>query len=130
MQINSKYRVAIYCRVATADQLAIDHQENSLRAYAEEHGYSNPVSYLDNGYSGSNFDRPAFSRLNTDLLAGEIDTVLVCDISRIGRNHIEVGNWIDGLEKNGVALISAGHRLNGIFSPDYLQKIAAYMRSM
>lgn len=122
-------RVALYCRVASADQLGLEHQDAILQVYADERGYSDHVSYLDNGYSGLDFDRPAFSRLNADIQNGKIDAVLVRDVSRIGRNYLEVVSWIDEVEKKGVVFITADHPWDTEYVPDIRQALAAHMRS-
>lgn len=120
-------RAAIYCRVASADPLRLERQEQALRLFALENGYADPVSYLDNGYSGLRFDRPAFSRLNADIQAGNIQAVLVKSVDRIGRGFIDVGNWIDGLEKKGVAFITADYPLNEMSALVFRQVIANCM---
>ncbi len=95
-------KVAVYCRVATADQLALETQKEALVRYATHLGYDQPVFYLDNGYSGLNIDRPDFLRLDADIQAGHIGAVIVCNIDRIGRNAFEVMTWINRLQKKGV----------------------------
>jgi DNA invertase Pin-like site-specific DNA recombinase len=103
---NSGMKVAIYCRVACADQLAIESQEHSLRVYAEEHGFYDVVVYIDNGASGIRFDRPAFIQMMESIDAGIIGTVIVRDISRISRDYIGFGKWADDMRAKGVRLIS------------------------
>lgn len=104
-----QFKVALYCRVAREDQLSLEQQEESLQAYAKDNNYSNLVSYLDNGYSGLDFNRPAFAELNKDIQDGKISAVIVRNETRIGRNLFEVDNWIDGLEKRGVAFITTDY---------------------
>jgi len=76
----------IYCRVACMDDDAIAHQESMLLDYATKHGYSVAKVYKDNGFSGLNFERPAFQELLADIESGLIGTVIVKDSSRISRN--------------------------------------------
>ena len=78
--------VAIYCRVARMDDAAITHQKSMLFDYANQHGYEIAKMYTDNGFSGMNFERPAFQELLADIESGFIGTVIVKDSSRISRN--------------------------------------------
>ena len=64
---NNKIRVAIYCRVAREDDEIIKMQEETLRKFAEEHDYDNVSIYSDNGFSGLNFNRPAFILNSVDI---------------------------------------------------------------
>lgn len=106
MQAREK-KTAIYCRVASADQLSLDIQKDRLCGYAADNGYDNLVLYMDNGFSGLNYDRPAFSRLEADIQAGIIEAVIVRDVTRIGRNILATEQWIERLRDKGIALISA-----------------------
>jgi DNA invertase Pin-like site-specific DNA recombinase len=99
---SKEWKVAIYIRVANADQLTVDAQERTLRKYAEENGYTNVKQYFDMGYSGLNFNRPAFFEMDADINAGAVNTVITLSTSRIGRNIIETGKWISGLRERGV----------------------------
>lgn len=98
--------IAAYCRVAYSDSLALEQQKIELQIFADENNYHNVIFYLDNGISGSPLDRPAFSRMNTDILAGQIDIVLVRDIARIGRNYCDVARWMKQLDELGISLIA------------------------
>jgi len=101
---------AIYCRVAHADDYALEAQKESLSRYAVECGYDNIVVYADNGYNGLNFHRPALSALETDIRAGKVGRVIVKDLSRITRDCWAVDAWIDKLIASGVALITTDYR--------------------
>ena len=103
--VNNK-RVALYCRVAREDDEIIKMQEVMLRQFAGENDFTNISTYADNGFHGLNFNRPAFKRLNEDISAGLIGTVIVKDISRIGRNYIDITDWIDTIEAKGVTFKS------------------------
>jgi len=99
-------RVAVYCRVAREDDDIIRIQESMIRRFAEENDYINISVYADNGFNGLNFNRPAFKRLNDDISAGLIETVIVKDISRLSRNYIDVLDWVDNIRDKGVSFIS------------------------
>ncbi len=89
---------ALYCRLSSDDDLegdsnSIKNQKLLLSDYAKENKFRNIRFYIDDGYSGSNFERPAFKRLLNDVENGEISTVIVKDMSRFGRDHILVGYY-------------------------------------
>ena len=89
---------ALYTRLSSDDDLegdsnSIINQKLLLSEYAKENRFRNIRYYIDDGYSGSNFERPAFKRLLNDIENGEISTVIVKDMSRFGRDHILVGYY-------------------------------------
>ena len=104
--MNNKIKVAVCCRVAREDDEIIKEQEAMIRRFAEENDYINISVYADNGFNGLNFNRPAFKRLNDDISAGLIETVIVKDISRLSRNYIDVLDWVDNIRDKGVSFIS------------------------
>lgn len=114
MQAREK-KTAIYCRVASADQLSLETQKDRLCGYAADNGYDNIDFYMDNGYSGLNYDRPAFSRLEADIQAGIVEAVIVRDVTRIGRNILDTVQWIERLRDKGIAFISADLSFNDNF---------------
>lgn len=73
------------------DSNSIVHQKQMLEAYAKEHGFVNLRHYTDDGWSGASFDRPAWNELVAGVKAEEITTVIVKDLSRVGRDHLQVG---------------------------------------
>ncbi len=94
------YIVGLYLRLSQEDErqgesLSIDNQRTILRKYAEERGWSIYDEYIDDGVSGTTFDRPEVQRLLDDAKTGVINTIIVKDLSRFGRNYIEVGQYID-----------------------------------
>lgn len=94
MKQNKLYNTAIYCRLSLddgneGDSSSIKIQKMMLEKYALEHGFTIYDYYIDDGYSGLNFERPAFKRLMQDISDGKINLVLTKDLSRLGRNHIQ-----------------------------------------
>ncbi len=79
----------------TGESLSIENQRHILRKYAEEHGFEIHGEYIDDGVSGTTFDRPEVQRLLDDAKTGVINTIIVKDLSRFGRNYIEVGQYLD-----------------------------------
>lgn len=91
---------ALYCRLSKDDELVGDsnsivHQKEMLAKYAKEHGFTNTEFYVDDGYSGTNFNRPDFQRMMSDVEKGKIRTVIVKDMSRFGRDYIMVGYYTE-----------------------------------
>ena len=91
---------ALYGRLSRDDDQAGDsnsivHQKEILEAYARKQDFENCEFYMDDGYSGTNFDRPGFQRMLKDIAAGRVKTVIVKDMSRFGRNYVEVGYYTE-----------------------------------
>ena len=101
--------VAIYCRVASENQLVLKAQEENLLLYAKENGLDkyDIIIYSDNGYSGMNFNRPAFSLLEEGIQIGVIGVVLVRDLTRIGREHLKTSDWLHKIRNSGVVFVEA-----------------------
>lgn len=94
MKKQQRTRTAIYCRLSRDDEqsgesMSIENQKILLQRYAREHHFEVADIYVDDGWSGTNFDRPDFQRMKRDIESGGIDIVLVKDLSRLGRNQIE-----------------------------------------
>lgn len=100
-QNTTRYRTALYLRLSREDgdkteSDSIANQRTLLEAYAIDHPELCIVDeFVDDGYSGSNFERPAFQRLFQELEQGTINCILVKDLSRFGRNYIEVGRYLE-----------------------------------
>ena len=91
---------ALYCRLSKDDEQigdsnSIVHQKEILAKYAKEHSFVNCEFYVDDGFSGTNFNRPDFQRLMADAEEGKISTVIVKDMSRFGRDYIMVGYYTE-----------------------------------
>ena len=91
---------ALYCRLSRDDELSGDsnsivHQKEILSAYAEKRGFVNARFYVDDGYSGTNFNRPDFLRMMDDVNNGLVGTIIVKDMSRFGRDYIMVGYYTE-----------------------------------
>ena len=91
---------ACYERLSVDDRLegesnSIANQKKILERYCREHGYSGIRHYQDDGYSGVTFDRPGFQAMLADIKAGKISRVVVKDMSRFGRDYLQVGMYTD-----------------------------------
>ena len=107
MQVSSRdiYETALYLRLSKDDadsdggkkteSNSIGSQRDILRAYVQSHEDLRIYDiYIDDGYSGANFERPDFERMMADIRAGKVNCVLVKDLSRFGRDYIEAGRLI------------------------------------
>lgn len=103
---------ALYCRLSHEDELAgesnsISNQKDILKKYADEHGFFNTQYYIDDGYSGVDFERPDFKRMLDDVDNGRIGVIITKDLSRLGRNHLHVGLYTEEyFPKNNVRYIA------------------------
>jgi len=91
---------ALYCRLSQEDALqgdsnSIQNQKAILEKYALDHGFGNIAFYVDDGYSGVTFNRPDFQRMLADVEAGKVSAVVTKDLSRLGRNYLEAGRYIE-----------------------------------
>lgn len=94
------YSAAIYCRLSKDDEQAgesvsIETQKMMLIDFCQERGFSIYEIYADDGYSGLNFNRPAFTRLLEDIDNGKVNLVITKDLSRLGRDYIQTGYYTD-----------------------------------
>jgi DNA invertase Pin-like site-specific DNA recombinase len=109
---------ALYERLSRDDELSGDsnsivNQKKMLEKYAEEQGFSNLRHYTDDGWSGTNFDRPDWKRMLSDIEEGNIGCVIVKDMSRIGRNYLEVGFYTEVLfRKKNVRFIAISNNVD------------------
>ncbi len=74
---------------------SITNQKDILLRYAKENGFLNPQIYADDGYSGTNFDRLDFQRMKTDIENDKVSTVIVKDLSRLGRDYLQTGYYTE-----------------------------------
>ena len=89
---------ALYCRLSVDDELngesnSITHQKEMLEEYAHKNNFCNIKFYVDDGYSGTNFNRPAFKELIKNIDSGLVGAVIVKDMSRLGRDYLKVGYY-------------------------------------
>ena len=89
---------ALYCRLSQEDALdgdsnSIINQKVILCKYASDNNYPSPQFYIDDGWSGTNFERPSFKEMINDIEDGKVKTVIVKDMSRLGRDYLKVGSF-------------------------------------
>ena len=98
--MSNQKKTALYCRLSQDDGLdgdsnSIQNQKSILQRFAEDHHFPNPCFYVDDGFSGGNFQRPAFQQMIADMENGEIGCVITKDLSRLGRNQLHTGLYIE-----------------------------------
>ncbi len=147
-KITSPLLTALYCRLSLEDgkdneSMSISNQKLLLKDYAEKNGMFNCEFYVDDGFTGRNFNRPAFQRMISDIESGRISCVITKDLSRLGRNYIESGSYMevffpkhnvryiaitdnyDSLNKQEMDIAPFKNILNDMYSRDISKKVLA-----
>lgn len=93
---------ALYCRLSKHEDAKIEsnsiaNQKTALLKAAQSYGYEHTQFFIDDGYSGTGFDRPALKQMEEAIQAGIISTVIVKDVSRLGRDYLKIGHYIEHL---------------------------------
>ena len=96
MSDSNRKITALYCRLSQEDMrdgesVSIENQKLILQKYANDHGFLNCKFYVDDGYSGANFNRPAFKEMMIEVESGNVSAVIVKDQSRLGREYLQTG---------------------------------------
>ncbi len=124
------WRPALYLRLSRedgdkAESDSIANQRALLSEFtAGEEGFSEPAYYYDDGYTGTNFERPGFQSMLGDLRAGRVNCVVVKDLSRLGRNYIEVGEYLERVfPLLGVRFISVNDRVDSVRDPQSMNTL-------
>lgn len=143
---------ALYCRLSSDDERegesnSISNQKNILEKYAQDNGLTNTRFYVDDGVSGTTFDRPGFIEMLGDVEAGRVKTVIIKDMSRFGRDYLKVGFYTEVLfPEKGIRFIAINNSIdsenqqesdftpflniiNEWYAKDTSKKIRAVMRS-
>ena len=115
---------ALYERLSRDDEMqgesnSITNQKKYLEDYAVQHGFGNIQHFSDDGYSGTSFNRPAFNSLLTEIEAGRVGTVIVKDMSRFGRNYLQVGFYTEMMfPKKNVRFIAVNNGVDSVNPAD------------
>lgn len=152
---NKIYDVAIYCRLSKEDAKDGREEENSsigtqkfiLTEYVRQRGWHLVQIYVDDDYSGTNFNRPSFQNMIKDIEAGRINCVLTKDLSRLGRNYLDCGLYlevffpehgvrynavndgVDTLNKNAMDITPFRNILNEMYAADISVKVKSSLRA-
>ena len=128
MKLHDNYDVGIYCRLSRDDHngnlesMSIANQRQVLVDYVTEKGWTLRECYIDDGYTGTNFDRPDFRRMIQDAESGKIDCIITKDLSRLGRNYVQSGYYTEEyfIEKR---LFEVDDRIKNLYEDKCLGKI-------
>lgn len=148
------YQTAVYARLSREDNLnnsdSIDNQLALLHDYVGNRPYLNLVGdFVDNGYTGTDFERPEWQRLMEAVRSGEVDCIVVKDLSRLGRNYIETGEFLekicpffgvrfiavndgfdtDTAEASGQLSVSLSNIINDYYAKDISRKVSSALRN-
>ena len=119
---SSQKITALYCRLSQEDMRqgdsdSIVNQKMILEKYAKKNGFENTQVFADDGYSGVNFERPAFRRMLDLIEDGKIGVIITKDLSRLGRNYIEVGSYTEiYFPKNNVRYIAVNDNFDSMYT--------------
>lgn len=150
--MQENYNVGIYCRLSRDDERAgesvsIENQREMLGRYVREQGWNLASVRCDDGVSGTTFDRPGFNELLNDVSTGKVNLVLCKDLSRLGRDYIETGRYVDivfpsmgcrfialndgvdTLHKNNEMVAILKNVMNDLYARDTSNKIKAVKQS-
>lgn len=139
---------ALYCRLSIEDgrdneSMSISNQKAMLKDYAEKNGMYDFEFYVDDGFTGRNFNRPSFQRMIADIESGKVKCVITKDLSRLGRNYIEAGSYmevffprhnvryiaitdgVDSLNRQEMDITPFKNILNDMYSRDISKKVLA-----
>lgn len=113
----------LYERLSRDDELqgesnSISNQKRMLEEYAKKNGFPNPTHFTDDGISGTRFDRPGFLAMMKELEAGNVDTIILKDLSRMGRDYLKVGQYVEILRQKGVRLIAINDGMDSFKGED------------
>ena len=103
---------ALYCRLSRDDGMegdsnSVANQKKLLQKYAKENDFANTKFYVDDGYTGTNFNRPGFQKMLNDIEENKIDCIITKDLSRFGRDHIDTGYYLERyFPSNGIRYIA------------------------
>ena len=112
---------ALYCRLSQEDENkgdsdSIINQKAILSKYAEDNGFTNLQFFVDDGYSGVRFNRPGFQKVVELMKTGKVETFITKDLSRFGRNYLEVGGYLEAFEKWNVRYIAINDNFDSLYS--------------
>ena len=127
---------ALYCRLSRDDGTdkesnSISNQKQMLLSYAKKHGLLSPRVYVDDGYTGTNFNRPDFQRMLEDIELGYVTTVIVKDMSRLGREYLQVGYYTEQyFPDHNIRFIAVNDGVDTVTGVDETTELAPFRNVM
>lgn len=132
-----KYKVAGYIRLSKEDKIkdesnSVTNQKAIMKSYIKNNTDLELVDfYIDDGYSGTTFDRPDFKRMIRDITENKVNTVIVKDLLRFGRNHIQSDDYIENiLPEYNVRFISIIDDIDSLKNPKSVNSIAVTLKNL
>ena len=132
-----KFKTAGYIRLSKEDRIkdesnSVTNQKLIITSYIEKNKELELFdSYVDDGYSGTTFDRPEYKRMFKDIVDGQVNTVIVKDLSRFGRNHIQSDDYIENiLPGYNVRFISIIDDIDSYKNPKSVNSIAVPLKNL
>ena len=125
MKKQQHYKAALYCRLSVDDgnfggSVSIETQKILLEQYCKDHKITDYKFYCDDGCSGTNFDRPSFKKMLSDIDEGKINLVIVKDLSRFGRHYVEAGMYVQRFTDSNIRFIAADDNYDSLVNSDDL----------
>lgn len=125
MKKQQHYKAALYCRLSVDDgnfggSVSIETQKILLEQYCKDHKITDYKFYCDDGCSGTNFDRPSFKKMLSNIDEGKINLVIVKDLSRFGRNYVEAGMYVQRFTDSNIRFIAADDNYDSLVNSDDL----------
>lgn len=125
MKKQQHYKAALYCRLSVDDgnfggSVSIETQKILLEQYCKDHKITDYKFYCDDGCSVTNFDRPSFKKMLSDIDEGKINLVIVKDLSRFGRNYVEAGMYVQRFTDSNIRFIAADDNYDSLVNSDDL----------
>jgi site-specific DNA recombinase len=125
MKKQQHYKAALYCRLSVDDgnfggSVSNETQKILLEQYCKDHKITDYKFYCDDGCSGTNFDRPSFKKMLSDIDEGKINLVIVKDLSRFGRNYVEAGMYVQRFTDSNIRFIAADDNYDSLVNSDDL----------
>ena len=123
--ITKSWKAALYVRLSVEDgdkveSTSIESQKHLLEEFLKDNKEIKIFDYyIDDGYSGTDFNRPGFKRLFEDMKSNKFNTIIVKDLSRLGRNYIEAGNYIEQIfPLFNIRFIAVNDRIDSYLNPN------------
>lgn len=135
---NRKWLFGVYTRRSfddgdDAESNTIINQKHLIEAHLEKLSENIEIVdyYVDDGYTGTNFNRPNFKRLMNDVLSGKINGIIVKDLSRLGRNHLEVGKYIEEIfPLHSIRIIAVNDDVDSFNNPESIRSLNVPIKNL
>lgn len=116
---------ALYSRLSrdddlTGDSMSIQNQKLILEEYAKKNGFTNIRHFIDDGTTGVHFERSGWKQMIAEVEAGNVANCIIKDMTRFGRDHVQVGMYMEMFRQHGIRFIAIGHNIDSI-NPDSLE---------